>query len=243
MKYLLPLILLVTAGCQPGTGNVGSGPRPTLSPDVKKFVEEYMAIPSVNKSLAISADGRAAGAGHCAQGGRYGAAVSAIEEKCNSTDPMALAACQSRSTGSACYIYAWGNEIVWGGRGQPVQSPSPTAPSPPPATPSANNAAKQSPGAQTRRFVAIWEGVSGPISGELTVLESQSVGQLKLTTSNNLSCAGVASFTTSGGEWAVRCSDGESLSGNFRALGPSQGAVGEGKDSRGRKVSFALSAL
>jgi hypothetical protein len=225
------------AGCQTTSSNVGQGPRPQLTNQVSKFFEDYKAIPGSNKTFAVSANGQAAGASHCGPSGRYGDSSSSLDEgRCN-TEFAALNYCRTKSGGSPCFVYAWGNDIVWG-RSEKV------APQQAVATPPKEGAAPVAAGSQVRKFVAIWEGVPGPITGEIKVEASSKAAAVTLSGSNDLFCEGLATFGKNGnGNWVLKCKDELILSGTLRELGQNGAILGTGKDSKGRMISFSVTSI
>lgn len=234
-------LLILLAGCQTTSNNVGQGPRPQLSGQVAKFFEDYKAIPGNNKAFAISMNGQAAGASHCAEGGLYGRAASSLDEgRCSNTEFMALNGCRAKAAGSPCFIYAWGNDIVWGGTQQVTpQTAQHKTPPTQPAQPAAN-----APSEQIRKFVAIWEGVAGPVSGEVRFSTTPTAAAVKLSANDGLACDGVATFGKNGkGQWVMKCNDDMLLSGSFTETGTNRDILGEGRDAKGRKITFAVAPL
>ncbi|MFN3399553.1 MAG: hypothetical protein ACK4Z4_04365 [Ferrovibrio sp.] len=206
-----------------------------MTNQVAKFFEEYKAIPGANKTFAVSVSGQAAGASHCGPSGRYGDASSSLDEgRCN-TEFSALNYCRTKSGGSPCFIYAWGNDVVWGGSEK-------VAPQQAVTTPPKENIAPVTAGNQVRKFVAIWEGVAGPISGEIKVETNSTAAVVSLSGSNNLSCEGLANFGKDGnGSWVLRCKDDMILSGTLREL-PTKTILGVGRDSKGRQITFSVTS-
>lgn len=227
----------VLTGCQTTSSNVGQGPRPPLSNQVAKFFDEYKAIPGANKSFAVSANGQAAGASHCGPSGRYGDTSSSLDEgRCN-TEFGALNYCRAKSGGSPCFIYAWGNDVVWGGseKGKPQEAAT---------TSSKESLTPPTVGNQVRKFVAIWEGVPGPISGEIKVESNSTAAVVSLSGSNNLFCEGLANFGKGGnGSWVLRCKDDVILSGTLREQTPSKIILGVGRDNKGRQITFSVTSI
>ncbi len=233
------IAVLVPIGCQTTSSHIGQGPPPQLSNQVLKFFEEYKAIPGATKSFAVSVSGLAAGASHCSTGKGYGSAAASLDEgRCGNSEFTALNACRSKSAGSPCFIYAWGNDVVWG-KAQQNAGTSATA-----VTPPVTQVAPPTPNVPVRKFVAIWEGVPGPISGEIKAETNSTAAMVSLTGSNNLSCEGLATFGKNGsGNWVLRCKDDMILSGTLRELGANKTIMGTGHDSKGRKITFSVASL
>lgn len=221
--------------CQTTSNNVGQGPRPALSGEVAKFFEEYKSIPGANKSFAVSVSGQAAGASHCSTG-RYGHAASSLDEgRCN-TEFAALNYCRTKSAGSPCFIYAWGNDIVWGSSDKSPQTLA--------AAPQKEITPTTTKNTQIRKFVAIWEGVPGPVTGEIKAEADSGTAAVSLSISNNMFCEGLATFGKNGnGNWVLRCKDELIMSGTLRELGQNGTILGTGKDSKGRKISFSVASI
>jgi hypothetical protein len=97
----------------------GSGPAPTFGTNVKKLWEEYQGNPAISKVFVISIDGVYSAASQC---GSWNKPIASTDEKCSNADAIALNACERRAGPGRCFVYAYGDEIVWGKGNQPVTS-------------------------------------------------------------------------------------------------------------------------
>lgn len=104
-------IALPLSACETG----GEGPPPTFSPSVQALFERYMGEhnPTV---FVVSTDGQAARYSYCpAYAGKCGIG--------GATKGKVLKACEERSEGVSCKVYAVGRKIVWKGDGASGQTP------------------------------------------------------------------------------------------------------------------------
>ncbi|MEQ9326151.1 MAG: hypothetical protein RJQ21_02515 [Rhodospirillales bacterium] len=96
-------IAVLLAGCQT-LSLYGSGPM-KLSSDAQRIVAHALKESST-AYVAVSADGKYAGYSYCPVG---------LGIQCTGNDGtvVAINACESRSRGRKCYIYAHGGRVVW----------------------------------------------------------------------------------------------------------------------------------
>lgn len=95
---------------------------------------------------------------------------------------------------------------------------------------------------ELRPIAVRWEGYNELFAGTVLLKQGDGSGSVSIQLPNNDgSCNGLFQATTSSGSvWSVSCTNGLAASGTSKGLGPGKGAIGEGTDTQGRKVSFTL---
>lgn len=114
-----------------------------------------------------------------------------------------------------------------------VATPGP-APAFPPPVPTVT--------ADVLKVVLSWEGLPEPLSGTITVELDKATARLEIRLPNQSGvCHGKSVLEKNGtGTWTVECPDGSSGKGSFREIGRTGGAVGEGVDNKGARISFTI---
>jgi hypothetical protein len=95
-----------------------------------------------------------------------------------------------------------------------------------------------------KRPIALsWLGYQNLIVGEIEFAENSNVGVLNLKLPNNDgTCDGTYALSTKQGSWSLLCSNNMNASGSLVWNNKDGSVTGDGKDSKGNKVSFTVAA-
>jgi hypothetical protein len=113
-----------------------------------------------------------------------------------------------------------------------------------PATPPSLQPAALTNGvAETRPIAVLWDGMAETFAGkiELSRAQDRSATVSFAMPGGQPSCTGTLQFAArSHGTWTVGCTDGNVASGTLAPIEPGKQSLGEGSDSRGRRVRIAV---
>jgi len=95
---------------------------------------------------------------------------------------------------------------------------------------------------ESRPLAMQWEGYSKLIAGTVNLNQGKKGGTVSVTLPrNDGTCAGRYTMDTkTAGTWSLTCTNGMAASGTLTAYGSGKGSSGEGKDTKGNRVSYTL---
>lgn len=91
-----------------------------------------------------------------------------------------------------------------------------------------------------KKFNIRWEGRSELLKGSMVFRRIYRRYSFDVVLLDETLCEGIADFTANPGFWRLRCLDGLSGDGEFKALEGSTDLRGEGRDSRGNRIEFRV---
>lgn len=245
IRLVVLTAVLALAACQ--TVKYAKEPIP-LSSGARNFFAKYSALPT-SGYFAVSEDGRSAGYTYCEDWAGCSGIGNAGE---------AIAVCEQYSRGVPCVIYAYAGKPLVDDKTLKVASvqnnqapaatpkPAPAAvPASPPPAVVAPTAQPPAPTAMESRTIAVrWEGIAELMAGTVQFEERAGTGRVAFTfPDRSATCSGTfQAKDRASGAWSLACSNGKAASGSYKALGPGQGSVGEGKDVDGKAVQFTVGA-
>lgn len=201
--------------------NAGTGPL-ELNYKTEANYRNYLNL-RWPQSFAVSTDGNHSFGIYCSN-----------SVSCQGTDYAAIAACESRSQGVPCKIYARSSTVVWSGpiSIRPAVSEKPAQP----------QNTKPNESGSTYPITVAWDIYPDVIMGTITFAEAHDGKKIFFQLpKDDGSCQGNFHYDTrEDGFWAVSCANGMAASGAYKGEMANKRANGSGHDTKGRLIRFSL---